>query len=297
MVFDNDVPEAQRPAPGDLYRHHKGDLYRVTGLCTVETTLAPGVIYQALDPLARQNHWMRPLSEFLGPAAKASEFRFAPLRRVGLGPLRSYITQDVLGDADLEAVLSRYDEPWRYAHARRHVLDAFGWAAAYRMPLTLEQSLALLFHDVVYVPGAPAGHNETMSVGLMQVFRPCVHGEVAWPLVARIIDDTVSHQPSTVQSPAVLDLDLSSLGDDPVHFAAANKLVWLENRHLLQGPDARKAYDTRRLWFLRDLAARAPLFRDALRDREDAARTNLERLEASWSRQYGQDRGRRVMLA
>jgi predicted metal-dependent HD superfamily phosphohydrolase len=289
MVFDNDALEAQRPEPGDLYWHHKGGLYRVTGLCTVEATQAPGVLYQALDPLARQDHWMRPLFDFLGPAGETGNARFTPLRRPGLAPLRGYIPRDVLGDADLEAVLSRYDEPWRYAHGRRHVLDMFAWAAAYRMPLTLEQSMAVLFHDLVYVPGAPAGHNEALSAWLMQVFRPCVCQEVDWLLVGRIIEDTSSHQPSTAQSPAVLDLDLSSLGDDPVHFVAANELVWLENRHLLQGPSARKEYDTRRLRFLQDLATRELLFRDALRDREDAAWANLDRLKMAWVRQYGED--------
>jgi hypothetical protein len=107
MVFDDAALGARWPQPGDVFLQHEGGLYRVTALCTVEATLAPGVLYQALDPQACQDQRMRPLSEFLARDARPGRARFALLRRPGLAALRGYIPQDVLCDAQLEAVLSR----------------------------------------------------------------------------------------------------------------------------------------------------------------------------------------------
>lgn len=279
------------PVPGNLYRHYKGGLYQVQGLCTIEASQEQGVLYQALDPNARQDVWMRPLSDFSGPTRVGGMPRFSSLRHSTLEPLRHYLAQDVLNDSALQSILSRYDEPWRFFHARRHILDMFEKAQELGMELSAEQSLAILFHDIVYVPGAPEGQNERQSILLMQAFKGQVQrADTDWALVARIIEDTITHTPTTEASKAVLDLDIANLGDDPVHFCASDEMVWLENRHLLEAADARKDFDTRRLRFLLALANRGPLYHTSAPALEESARTNLEGLRQAWVQKYGPTR-------
>lgn len=52
------------PAPGDLYRHHRGDLYAVVMVGIDEDTLTPQVGYFSAD---RQSYWTRTLDEWLRP--------------------------------------------------------------------------------------------------------------------------------------------------------------------------------------------------------------------------------------
>lgn len=54
-------PEA--PKPGQVWKHYKGTLYRITGLCMFEENENFGVLYQAeQDPLPLP--WMRPLKDW-----------------------------------------------------------------------------------------------------------------------------------------------------------------------------------------------------------------------------------------
>ncbi len=279
------------PTPGHLYRHYKGGLYRVQSLCTIEATQEQGVLYSALDPQARADLWMRPLSDFAGSVRTGAMPRFSKLRTPDPAAVRHYLPREVISDATLETVLARYDEPWRYFHARRHVLEMFDRARELEMSLSVEQALAVLFHDVVYIPGAPEGQNERQSVLLMQAFKSQVcQPDLDWALAARIVEDTIAHSPSCDASKPVLDLDIASLGDDPVNFCAADELVWLESRHLLEQADARKDFDTRRLRFLLAQANRGPLYHGELAALEDAARTNLEGLRQAWVQKYGASR-------
>lgn len=276
------------PVPGKLYRHYKGGLYRVERLCTIEASQEQGVLYLALDPAARRELWMRPVSDFSGPVRGGGMPRFSALRTPDVQALRQFLPAEVLSDATLNSVLACYDEPWRYFHSRRHVLEMFEKAQTLGTALSVEQALAVLFHDLVYVPGAPEGQNERQSVLLMQAFKSQVcHPTLDWSLVARIIEDTVAHAPTTEASKAVLDLDIANLGDDAVHFCASDEMVWLENRHLLEAADARKDFDTRRLRFLLALANRGPLYHGEASVLEESARTNLEGLRQAWVQKYG----------
>ncbi len=290
-ISDPPVLDGVMPVEGDFYRHYKGGLYRVKGLCTVEGTLEVGVLYQAVDPLARQDVWMRPLPDFQGPVRAGSVARFSRLRTPVEAALREYLGPEVLPASVLESVLARYDEPWRYFHTRRRVYDLFEKAKAHNVVLSLEQALALLFLDAVYVPGAPEGQNERQSALLMQAFKSQVLAPaVNWGQVARIIEDSATRVPSSELSKPILDLADSELGEDPVHFCAFDELVWLENRHLLDAEDARKDFDTRRLRFLLSQAERGPLYCDALVGLENAARNNLEGLRQAWVQKYSATR-------
>ena len=61
MNPQNDNP---LPLPG-LYRHFKGNLYRVIGTATHSETLEKMVVY--IPQYGEQKIWVRPLSNFLSP--------------------------------------------------------------------------------------------------------------------------------------------------------------------------------------------------------------------------------------
>lgn len=274
------------PAPGALFRHYKGGLYRVTGHCTVEESGEAGVLYAALDPLARQDVWMRPLSDFAGQVRGGSLPRFAPLHSPSIDALKIYLPEDVVPPATLATLLSSFDQPWRFYHGEAKLLRMFEVARDRNLVLSLEQALALLFMDVVYVPGSKEGYNEQQSAAIAQSFKRRINATPDWQKVVQIILDTAGTTASMEESRLVLDLDSCRLGDTPVEFCALDELIWLENRHLLQDADARREFDTRRLRYLIGLAGQGPLFKDALSDLEDRARTNIEGLRQAWIQKY-----------
>ena len=59
---------AKLPTVGKTYRHYKGGLYDVEGLCTVEASQEVGVLYRPQDPLASDMLWLRPVSDFFASA-------------------------------------------------------------------------------------------------------------------------------------------------------------------------------------------------------------------------------------
>lgn len=53
--------------PLGIYRHYKGGLYRVHAIATLEATMEPAVVYEALHDAydyPRGTFWVRPLREF-----------------------------------------------------------------------------------------------------------------------------------------------------------------------------------------------------------------------------------------
>ena len=72
-------PLPMEPAPG-LYRHYKGNDYRVLGLARHSETLDPLVVYQAL--YGEHGTWVRPAAMFVETVEVEGKFvpRFA---RVG----------------------------------------------------------------------------------------------------------------------------------------------------------------------------------------------------------------------
>lgn len=267
-----------------------GELVVVTGHCRVEgspgTAGESGVLYQPLAPSLDGLSRVSSLQAFLGADESASP-RFVTLTPPDKTCLRQYLPHLVLTDELLSTILASYDEPWRFFHDRNHLHAMFEQAAVHEVRLSLEQSFAVLFHDLVYVPGAASGHNEKQSIQLMKYYQQRIQrDDLDWALTAQIIEDTASHNASRPESEAVLDLDLSVLAGSSLQFRAANELVWLENRHLLAGGNPRKDFDTNRLKFLLNLAERASIFVGPLLGREDAARENLESLRQAWVKQY-----------
>lgn len=53
------------PKPGEIYRHYKRQAeYRIICTAVIEATLTPCVVYEALDPAADHQYWVRPMNDF-----------------------------------------------------------------------------------------------------------------------------------------------------------------------------------------------------------------------------------------
>lgn len=268
-----------------MYRHYKGGLYRVESACTIEASGEAGVLYRSVDPREAAMLWMRPASDFQAELPDG-QVRFTRVRDTSAAALRDALNPSLVSPTALEDILSRYDEPWRFYHTREHLYQMFDVARAHRLMLSPEQKLAILFHDLVYVPGAKPGMNESQSAVLARSYRDRVNDKVNWDLVCQMVEET-SHS-KLVDGPGALvcSLDLAGLASKPQEFASCTELIWLENRHLLSGPDARKTYDTERLKFLLNLAAAERLFCPELAELEDGARLNIEALRQAWLTKY-----------
>jgi predicted metal-dependent HD superfamily phosphohydrolase len=239
------------PTPGDLYQHWKGGLYRVADRAVDEASGAAIVVYRPLaDPSGRR--WTRTLDAFVEPvedADGATRPRFVRVPLPDDGALRAAAASTGLPVDLVDACVARYREPQRHYHAAWHVQDVFARAAAHGIALSRPQALALLFHDAVYVAGAPPGANEALSALLL---RQAAHGRAALRAdeverACAMIADTAGHRPSSAESSAVIALDLATLGDDAVRFDAWTELVWLEYRHLFAAEaDPRGAFARRR---------------------------------------------------
>lgn len=90
----------------------------------------------------------------------------------------------------LDAALAHHRQPHRAYHDARHVLELLELAGLHAPDLTAAERLAILFHDAVYVPGAPGGQNEALSAMLMRatIFTLARGGTITAPDTA-VIDD------------------------------------------------------------------------------------------------------------
>jgi predicted metal-dependent HD superfamily phosphohydrolase len=231
---------------------------------------------------------MRPASNFWAQI-KPGIPRFSLVRPPTSRALWDSQLPGVLGAPLFKRVLEEYDAPERFYHGQEHIYDLFEKARSQGLHLSTEQELAVLLHDVVYVPGAPTGLNESESVDYMRSIQASAsaHHLPDWDLVAKIILDTASHVPTCPHSALVLMLDLSTLGGSPLEFSVANELVWLENRHLLQAAgEPRKEFDTRRLAFLESLLAKGPLFTGVFAPLEARWQANVSKLRADWEQKW-----------
>lgn len=251
-------PTAAAPTPGTLVQHWKGGLYRVEAVATREADGETQVVYRPLADPARRA-WTRPLSDFvetvegLDGEARA---RFVPVSLPGDAALRAAAAAAGVPADVVDATVARYREPQRHYHAAWHVHDVFSRAEAHGIALGRAQVLALLFHDAVYVAGAPAGINESLSALLLRQ-AACGREELPGPEVdaaCAMVEDTAAHRARDPASGAVIALDLATLGDAPERFDAWTELVWLEYRHLFADqPDPRAAFLARRVRVLSGL--------------------------------------------
>jgi predicted metal-dependent HD superfamily phosphohydrolase len=162
----------------------------------------------------------------------------------------------------IEQAASFYDEPHRHYHARAHIVEMFELAHYSGFALSAAQALAVLFHDAIYVPGAPRGSNESMSAQLLRVYQGSVPDPVI-DLAYGIIVDTADHMPRRDESQLVLDLDLIRLGASPAQFARYSGEVFEEQRPLIALDDnqsARDFFESRRAPFFERLLAREHIY-------------------------------------
>jgi predicted metal-dependent HD superfamily phosphohydrolase len=227
--MDDSLP-AGALVSGQRLEHYKGGRYRVVGRATLEATLEPVLVYRAAD--ARL--WVRPEARFSDVIEidGAARPRFRVIAGSGRAAIleqtsraidgRALVAEDAVRD-----VLACYDEPWRAYHDVAHVERIFARARRVLGPsgLSPEQVVALLFHDAIYVPGAPKDSNEFASAALVMQFRRHFHPSIDLARVQALIRDTASHTASGADSALVLDLDLASLASDfPIFLEIAREV-------------------------------------------------------------------------
>jgi predicted metal-dependent HD superfamily phosphohydrolase len=193
----------------------------------------------------------------------------APLLEAGFAPGR------------LEQVLTFYDEPHRAYHNRVHLLEMFDAAVALGQRLSPTQSLALLFHDAIYVPGAARGSNEMMSAQLLRVYTAGLDRVIVDTACALVID-TAEHVARSAEAELVLDLDLMRLAAPPLDFDRYSRQVFTEQRSLIAIADDDAAlafFSARRIPFFQQLLDRTWIYCTPVGRKhfEAPARTNLQR--------------------
>jgi predicted metal-dependent HD superfamily phosphohydrolase len=176
-------------------------------------------------------------------------------------------------------VLAFYDEPHRAYHSRVHVREMLDQAVAHGLSLSAAQAMAVLFHDVVYVPGAPRGSNEAMSAQLLRVYAAGVDPQVV-ETAFQIVIETSDHIARHPESATVLDLDLLRLAAPREAFVRMSREVFEEHRPLIAIDDDDDAWDyfaQRRVQFFQKLLEREFIFcLPQMRERFEAtARSNI----------------------
>lgn len=187
-------------------------------------------------------------------------------------------------DPLLDAALSHYRQPHRAYHDDRHVIELLELAAEHAPDLTEAERLAILFHDAVYVPGAPKGENESLSALLMRatVASLVSAGTIKAP-PAKVIDDAAAIIEATthVDPPApyaerVCDLDLWRLAAPWEEFQQHSADIDREFCHLYPPGDSCKLArkDFYRSMLAREHVFHTPYFRQRF---EPIARANFQR--------------------
>jgi len=149
-------------------------------------------------------------------------------------------------DPLLAAALAHHRQPHRAYHDARHVLELLELAQTHAPELTPAERLAILFHDAVYVPGAPSSTNEALSALLMRatVFALAAAGAVVAPDNAVIADaDTIIRATTHAAPPPPLaarmcDLDLWRLAAPWEEFERHGADIRTEFRYLYPSDDA-----------------------------------------------------------
>ena len=124
-----------------------------------------------------------------------------------------------------------YDENNHPYHNIKHIRDMIEIAADFDLPISRTQKLAILFHDIIYMPFAK--NNEEQSVKKMKSFftledLSCYEREII-AKASEIIMDTKTHIATIEESKTVIDLDLVSLGYTLEVFNITSELIYIEN--------------------------------------------------------------------
>jgi predicted metal-dependent HD superfamily phosphohydrolase len=179
-------------------------------------------------------------------------------------------------EAELRA-RSAYAEPHRYYHNERHLDDCLQQLDQIPSLSEHERQLlrwAVLWHDVVYEPGAFNNEELSAQQAERELLECGVDGDAAAE-VSRLIRLTKSHKanPSDRLGALLVSIDLSILGSNPERYGSYSAAVRKEYAHV---PDPMR--QTGRAQVLKRLLEADPLYPDtALRaDLEQRARLNME---------------------
>jgi predicted metal-dependent HD superfamily phosphohydrolase len=134
----------------------------------------------------------------------------------------------------LLAVASRYDEPHRHYHDRRHLqrvlADVGRLLPAVDVPDPDALWLAALFHDAVYDPRSTT--NEADSAALAGEVLQDLEPPSRVANVQRLVLATAGHQPSYPDEAVLIDADLAVLGSARPAYVAYVRAVRQEFGHL-----------------------------------------------------------------
>jgi len=175
------------------------------------------------------------------------------------------------------AARQHYDQRHRGYHDAEHLDELIALAREHVPDLDDAEQLAVLFHDAVYVPGAPRGDNEKLSALLMRATVAKLElGGVDIDRAARIIVATMHAEPPPAEAARVCDLDLWRLAAPWEEFQRHTLGVRHENIHLHA---SEAAFWKARSAFLAGMLERpflyaTPYFRERF---ETKARDNLTR--------------------
>ena len=177
----------------------------------------------------------------------------------------------------VSAALVHYRQPHRGYHDTGHLEELMRLAREHVPDLDDSEQLALLFHDAVYVPGAPSGNNEKLSALLMKATAATLKlTGVDLERAAGIVEATQHAAPPPAAAARVCDLDLWRLAAPWEEFQRHTLGIRHENLHLhANEPAFWKARSNFLATFLaRPFLYATPYFRERF---EAMARENLKR--------------------
>ena len=177
----------------------------------------------------------------------------------------------------VDAARLHYAQPHRGYHDVVHLDELIALAHEHTPDLDEAEQLALLFHDAVYVPGAPRGDNERLSGLLMRAtVRTLGLKDLELDRAARIIDATTHAAPPPAEAARVCDLDLWRLAAPWPAFQRHALGIRREYLHLFADE---AGFWTARNAFYQTMLAKPRLFAtDYFVERfEQAARANMRR--------------------
>jgi predicted metal-dependent HD superfamily phosphohydrolase len=184
----------------------------------------------------------------------------------------------------VDAARLHYAQPHRRYHDVGHLDELIALAHAHTPDLDAAEQTALLFHDAVYVPGAPRGDNERLSAVLMTATVAVLTREQAdlalanddLERAARIIEATTHANPPPAEAARVCDLDLWRLAAPWEAFQQHALGIRHEYLHLFADE---AAFWQARNSFYETMLAKPRLFAtDAFVEKfEDTARDNMRK--------------------
>lgn len=189
---------------------------------------------------------------------------------------------DLLARAPLDALRSRYAEPWRSYHVWRHVEAMLGHCETARADgVAVADSDAavgfVLWHDAIYDRRSGGGRNERLSAELCRSEMSGLASERSVEHAVAAIEATATHRVPDAACPdaaLLLDIDLSVLGADAAVFDDYDEAIAREYAHVPAADYAAGRHAILAAFLARD---RLYLTDWAHRRWQAAARANLRR--------------------